>query len=106
MISVMQRMHSGSLALDYQAPKSRLQIFGLVRPLIGAVLAMVVFGILAADQIPAIQIPEASGAQFAFVGVLGFISGFNERFAQDFVSRASEGLGGQTSAGAGQPRPA
>jgi hypothetical protein len=38
-------------------------------------------------------VPAGIGGQLAYYGMLGFIAGFNERFAQDAVSRTARNLG-------------
>jgi hypothetical protein len=91
-ISVMQRMHAGALAVDFRAPPGRLRLFGGIRLVLGAVFGMVVFAILQSGQLPALELPTGTGPALAFFAVLGFLSGFNERFAQDVVTTSTEGL--------------
>lgn len=89
-ISVLQRLTSGTLDIDFRAPKNRLWIFGFVRPWIGGVLGMVVYAALQSGLLGLqTQEPSGTGPQLAYFGIIGFLAGFNERFAQDVVSRSS-----------------
>lgn len=67
-------------------------MFGAFRPIIGGIFAMVIFGILEAGQFSALSIPTGTGPEFAFIAILGFVSGFNERFANDIVSQQAGSL--------------
>jgi hypothetical protein len=91
-ISALQRMHSGNLQLDYQATAERLLRFGAIRPFIGAVFGMFLTALLYAGQLPALDVPTTVGGELAFFSVIGFLAGFNERFAQDVVSDSAKRL--------------
>jgi len=82
-VSVLQRMAKGTLRLDYDAGRGTLLTLGAVRPLIGAVFGMVLFAALYGGWLPSINISSAK--PLAFYAVLGFLAGFNERFAQDML---------------------
>jgi len=82
-VSVLQRMASQRLRLDYEAGQGTLIALGAVRPLIGATFGIVLFCAVEGDWIPAIEI--STGSSLAFYAVLGFLAGFNERFAQDML---------------------
>jgi hypothetical protein len=93
-ISVLQRLTSGSLDLDFRAPDSRLRVFGFVRPWIGGVFGMVIYSLLQSGLLGLnAQAPGGVGPQLAYFGIVGFLAGFNERFAQDAVSGAARPLG-------------
>jgi hypothetical protein len=102
-VSVLQRMASGSLRLDYDAGDRTLVTLGAVRPLIGAIFGIVLFSAVEGGWLPAIHI--ATGSALAFYAVLGFLAGFNERFAQDMLGASAAQLGGKTSPGETDPRP-
>ena len=89
LVSVLQRMTSGSLSLDVNTGGKMLTAYGAVRPLIGAILGVVVFALLEGGLLPAIDIGDSS--KLAFYAGIGFLAGFNERFAQDMLARASVG---------------
>lgn len=82
-VSVLQRMASGKLRLDYDAGPGTLTALGAVRPLIGAVFGVVLFAAVEGGWLPALGI--AADDKLGFYAVLGFLAGFNERFAQDML---------------------
>jgi hypothetical protein len=90
MVSLLQRMSTGRLKLDTSASRDLLELFGGVRPLIGAVFGIVVAAAVQGGLLPAIQIP--TGQQLAFFAVIGFLAGFNERWAQDMLKASGDGL--------------
>jgi hypothetical protein len=82
-VSVLQRMTSNRLRLDFQTAGELLEAFGAVRPVIGAVFGMAVVALLQGGILPGIEI--ATGEELAFNAGIGFLAGFNERFAQDML---------------------
>lgn len=97
-ISVLQRLTTGSLELDFRAPTSRLRVFGLARPWVGGIFGMVLFALLQSGLAGvAAHVPASDGGQLAYYGMLGFIAGFNERFAQDAVSGTARTVGSNLS---------
>lgn len=101
-LSVMNRLHSNSLKLEYQSSHKRLTLFGALRPWIGGVFGMVVFAIIESTLLTTIQVPGGTGPQVAFFALLGFLSGFNERFAHDFMTRVGGELGPDAASPAGR----
>jgi hypothetical protein len=85
-VSVLQRMTSNSLQLDVNTGPQILAAYGAVRPVVGAILGMAVFALLEGGLLPAIDIDDHS--ELAFYAAVGFLAGFNERFAQDMLARA------------------
>jgi hypothetical protein len=100
MVSVLQRMTSRKLVLDVDAGRDLIEAFGAIRPLIGAVFGMALMALLLGGLIPAIDIPE--GRELAFFAGLGFLAGFNERWAQDML----KGSAGQLQPPAGKTQEA
>jgi hypothetical protein len=93
-VSVLQRLTSGGLEVSYAASPRRLLVFGAVRPWIGATFGMALFALLQSKVVgTTIEYPNGLGPRIAFFAVLGFLAGFNERFAQDVVSGSSARLG-------------
>jgi hypothetical protein len=88
LVSLLQRMSSGKLVLDINASRDLLELFGAVRPLIGAVFGMAVTALLIGGLVPVIQIPE--NQELAFFAGVGFLAGFNERWAQDMLKKSSD----------------
>lgn len=82
-VSVLQRMASGKLKLEYDAGDSTLIILGAVRPLVGAIFGTVLFCAINGGWLPAVKVETHH--ELAFYAVLGFLAGFNERFAQDML---------------------
>lgn len=95
LVSVLQRMTSGSMKLDFNAGKQMLVIFGALRPLIGGIFGMAVFVLLQGGLLPAFEVPDAA---LAFYAAIGFLAGFNERFAQDMLAGSAKRLSGDSTA--------
>lgn len=91
MVSVLQRMSSGRLVLDIDAGRDLVEAFGAVRPLIGAVFGVALMAILLGGLIPAIEIP--ADHELAFFAGVGFLAGFNERWAQDMLKGSANHVG-------------
>ena len=87
LVSVFQRMTTGRLHLDLHAGRRLLQLFGAIRPLIGAIFGMAVYAVLKGGVLPAVGAPKAP---LAFYGAIGFLAGFNERFAQDMLGESAQ----------------
>jgi hypothetical protein len=106
-ISVMTRISSGKLALDGDASHSLLRLTGAARPLIGAVMALVVYVVILSGLVP-VDVPEAAPDSTYLFFAIAFLAGFSERFAQDMLTRASSlAMPGEKAAGpAPDPPPA
>jgi hypothetical protein len=87
-VSVLQRITSAKLRLDTQAGRKMMFRFGALRPWIGAVLGMAVFSLIAGGVVSFVAIPLDD--QLAFYASLGFLAGFNERFAQDVIAGSDQ----------------
>ncbi|MEU0882405.1 hypothetical protein ABZ345_27660 [Lentzea sp. NPDC005914] len=86
-VSVVQRMAKDNLVLDYNAPKRQLVILGSFRPVVGAIFGAVVQFILTGGLLGGAVNPS-----FGVFALLGFVSGFSERFATDMIERAGQVL--------------
>jgi hypothetical protein len=97
-VSVMQRMGSGNLALRDRAGAGALRRMGAFRPLIGAVFASVIVTVLFTGLVP-VQL-SAIGEQnrILLYCVVSFFSGFSERFAQDMLGAGEAAVSGGTDA--------
>jgi hypothetical protein len=92
-ISVLQRLTTGHLEVDHQASIRRTLVFGAVRPFVGAVFGLFVYAVLQSGLLGlSVHPPAGLGPKLAFFGVIGFVAGFNERFAQDIVSGSAARL--------------
>lgn len=92
-VSVLRRMTSGALVLNFQTMGKLLTAFGALRPLVGGVFGQVTFCVLDAGLISAIHLPTDASARLSFVVVFAFAAGFNERFFQDMLATASQADG-------------
>lgn len=88
-VSVLQRMTTNRLTLDSSSGADMLRALGSVRPFVGATLGMALFTLLAGGWLPSIQPPKSN---LAFYAALGFLAGFNERFAQDMLSNTARAV--------------
>src|SRR3954453_17961113 len=91
-------MASGRLRLDFNAGGGMMMALGAVRPLIGAIFGVILFAIFDGGWLPAIAIQNTK--PLAFYAVLGFLGGFNERFAQDMLVGSARQLAGAAPADA------
>ena len=87
-VSVMQRMTAGKLSLDYRVDRQTMILLGVIRPLIGAVFAVLLFALFMASLIPMANMPpmnEPSRLIYTY-GAIAFFAGFSERWAQDMIA--------------------
>jgi hypothetical protein len=93
-ISVMQRMTAGNFALDYKAGPISLMLVGSFRPIIGAILAVVIYVLLNTNLVP-INVPKRDAVsgdwsqwlpQVYLFSFVAFLAGFSERWAQDMLA--------------------
>jgi hypothetical protein len=87
-LSVLQRMTSGSLAICAEADRKLVWRLGLFRPLIGAIIGVVSYVMLNGGLI-ALHPPNDSSQPLFFAGV-AFIAGFSERFARDMLAAPTQ----------------
>ena len=90
LVSVMSRLHSGKLALNYEAGWMHIGLMGIFRPFIGGVSATVIFFLLVSQLVTTIK-ATAGTPEIYFDAVIGFFAGFSERFAQDMLARGPGG---------------
>ena len=91
-VSVMQRMTSGRLRLVAEDGKRAIRILGGIRPVLGAILGVVLYVLLGGGLLPfEKEPPGVEHLQYYVVG-LAFIAGFSERFAQDMITGAAGGV--------------
>jgi hypothetical protein len=94
-VSVVQRMASGDLVVDYTAARWQKIVVGGARPLVGGVFAAVVqFALLGGllTMQGATTNARSTPATFAFFALTGFAAGFSERLATDILERAGATL--------------
>jgi hypothetical protein len=93
-ISVLQRMSASSpahrLVLDPNAGQQMLMYFGGVRPFVGGLFGYMIFIFFKGSLFPALSI--TTSAPLATYAGLGFLGGFNERWAQDMLVGSAKRL--------------
>jgi hypothetical protein len=107
LVSVMSRLSSGKVRVDWEFGKDTLRTLGSLRPFVGAVFGIITFLALKSGVI-GIDLANKEGASYYFV-VFSFAAGFSERLAQDMLlSSTLESFGGgqKTDENDGDSKPA
>jgi hypothetical protein len=97
-VSVLQRINASDIII----PPVTLFVTSFFKPLLALIFAMVVFSVI---KMGVIQIPATEGANgiFAFA-VVGFLTGFSERFSNDVINRVATTVSGtRATTSSGQP---
>jgi hypothetical protein len=89
---------SRSLIVDTKASTSLIFCAGAFRPMIGALLGLGVYALIASGLIP-VKVPVQTSQLYFFVGAISFLAGFSERLAQDALVRTSRGILGASNFG-------
>ena len=98
LVSVMQRMGSGTFALRDRAGAGALRRVGAFRPLIGAVFASVIVTILITGMVPVQLHASAEQNRILLYCVVAFFAGFSERWAQDMLGAGEAAISAGTDA--------
>ncbi len=85
-VSVMQRISADECPLRWRAGWELLFLMGCFRPIVGAVIAVVVVLAIQAKLLPVVAAP--AGSSLYFQSVVAFFAGFSERFARDMLAAA------------------
>ncbi|WP_148575572.1 hypothetical protein [Nocardioides caldifontis] len=96
-ISVVQRMSSGDLVVDFTAPRGQRVALGALRPVVGAVFGAVAYFATVTGILASGAEAENGSSSFALFAFLGFAAGFSERFATDMIERAGQLIGSRPS---------
>lgn len=99
-VSVLLRVRSDGLTLDYEVGRSRLFLLGFIRPLLGALSGLLLFAAAVAAVIP-LEKPRDPAQRTALYLIASFAAGFNERWFQDMLANVGERL--QLSSGQTKP---
>jgi hypothetical protein len=91
MVSVMSRMSTGRVRLDWEFGKDTLRTLGALRPFVGAVFGLMTFLALKSGVV---NLMSGDGSSYYYI-VFAFASGFSERFAQDMLLGSAGGESGQ-----------
>lgn len=83
LMSVLSRLSSGKVRVDWEFGKDTLRTLGSLRPFVGAVFGLMVYLALKSGVI-GIDLANKAGSSYYFV-VFSFAAGFSERLAQDML---------------------
>ena len=83
LMSVMSRMNSGKVRVDWEFGKDTLRTLGALRPFVGAVFGLMTFFALKSGVV-ALDITNNSKSIYFYV-LFAFAAGFSERLAQDML---------------------
>jgi hypothetical protein len=104
-ISVIQRMSTGSLVVDQTVSAAQRRMLGGLRPAVGAVFGAVAYFTLLTGSLATGATTSTSRQSFAFFALAGFAAGFSERFATDMLERSGQLLGANSSRQAPKDQP-
>ncbi len=91
----MQRMGRGSYRVTVDADRTYLRLLGTLRPLVGGVFAAFAYFAIQ-GKLFAITIGATDTQRFFAYTAIGFLMGFNERWAHDVLSAARAHVGGNS----------
>jgi len=92
LMSVMSRLNSGRVRVDWQFGKDTLRTLGALRPFVGGVFGLLTFFALKSGVV-ALDITDAKRSTYFFV-LFAFAAGFSERLAQDMLlGSAAQAIG-------------
>jgi sulfite exporter TauE/SafE len=83
LMSVMSRMNSGKVLVDWEFGKDTLRTLGALRPFVGAVFGLMTFFALKSGVV-ALDITNNSKSIYFYL-LFAFAAGFSERLAQDML---------------------
>ncbi|HUK94182.1 MAG TPA: hypothetical protein VLU96_03910 [Gaiellaceae bacterium] len=92
LVSVMSRMTSNKVSVDWEFGKDTLRTLGSLRPFVGGVFGLITFFALKSGVIALDTLKGTKGV--AFYIVFAFAAGFSERLAQDMLLTSTVGVGG------------
>ena len=89
LVSVLSRVRTSGLVLDYEVGPLRLFFLGAVRPLLGAIAGVLLLMAVIAGVIPLAR-PTGTSERAALYIISSFAAGFNERWFQDMLANVGE----------------
>jgi hypothetical protein len=93
-MSVLIRLGGDSLDVDHQFGREYLTSLAALRPLIGAVFAVLLYFAFKGNLVKQVDVSGRGAGEFAFFVTASFAVGFSERFAKQIVRTAEAGAGG------------
>jgi hypothetical protein len=91
LISVMARMNSGRVRVDWEFGKDTLRTLGALRPFVGGIFGLMTFFALKSGVL-ALDISDKNKTTYFYV-LFAFAAGFSERLAQDMLLGTTFGAG-------------
>ena len=92
-MSVLIRLGGDSLDVDHQFGREYLTSLAALRPLIGAVFAVLLYFAFKGNLVRQVDVSGRGAGEFAFFVTSSFAVGFSERFAKQIVRTAEAGAG-------------
>ena len=92
-VSVVQRINSGTFDLTYDVGRPYLAFLGGLRPLLGAAFGLVFYFAVTSGLLDIFKLPSAGPQRFFAFFVIAFLAGFSERWAQDTLTSLGQGSG-------------
>jgi hypothetical protein len=92
LVSVMSRMSSNKVSVDWEFGRDTLRTLGSLRPFVGGVFGLMTYFALQSGLL-SLNLGDGGGKSFYFYVVFSFVSGFSERLAQDMLLGAAVGKG-------------
>ncbi len=93
-MSVLIRLGGDSLDVDHQFGREYLTSLAALRPLIGAVFAVLLYFAFKGNLVKEVDVSGRGAGEFAFLVTSSFAVGFSERFAKQIVRTAEAGASG------------
>jgi hypothetical protein len=90
-MSVLIRLGGDSLDVDHQFGRDYLMSLAALRPLIGAVFAVLLYFAFKGNLVKQVDVSGQGAGEFAFFVTSAFAVGFSERFAKQIVRTAEGG---------------
>jgi hypothetical protein len=90
-MSVLIRLGGDSLDVDHQFGRDYLTSLAALRPLIGAVFAVLLYFAFKGNLVQQVDVSGHGADEFAFLVTSAFAVGFSERFAKQIVRTAEGG---------------
>jgi hypothetical protein len=86
LVSVIARVNDGTFALDYDVRPLYSLFTGGLRPVVGALFGLALYAAVTSGLLSVFKLPADHTERFYFVGVIAFLAGFSERWAQDTLT--------------------
>jgi hypothetical protein len=92
-VSVIQRINSGTFDLAYDVGRPYVAFLGGLRPVLGAAFGLVLYFAVASGLLDIFKLPDENPQRFFAFFVIAFLAGFSERWAQDTLTSLGQGSG-------------